>query len=320
MTAEERAALPPRLPPEGRITDVPGIRVGHWTNRDAATGCTVVLADGGAVCGVDVRGSAPGTRETDLLRPGMLVERVDAILLAGGSAFGLAAADGVMRYLEERGVGFDAWVARVPIVPAAVIFDLGIGSAQVRPDADAGWRACAAAADGAVEEGSVGAGTGATVAKRYGMARAVKAGLGTASTVLPDETRVGVLVVVNAVGAVVDERGVPIAQERPGSAGGPLPIGNTTLAVVATDAPLDKAMATKVAQMAHDGLAIALRPAHTMVDGDVVFALATGRRAGPADVSAIGSAAALLVARAIVRAVLLATPLGGVPAVSSLQA
>lgn len=307
-----------RLPAEGAITDIPGIRVGHWTNREAVTGCTVVVIDGGAVGGVDVRGSAPGTRETDLLRPGMLVERVDAIVLTGGSAFGLAAADGVMRYLEARGVGYDARVARVPIVPAAVIFDLAIGSATVRPDPESGWLACAAAAEGPVEEGSVGAGTGATVAKRHGMRRAVKGGIGTAATVLDDGTRVGVLVVVNSVGAVVDEHGTTIAGERPGPSSEPLGIGSTTLAVVATDARLDKAMTTKVAQMAHDGFAIALRPAHTLHDGDVVFALATGRRSGQADVTAIGSAAALLIARAIVRAVLLATPLGGVPAVSDL--
>jgi L-aminopeptidase/D-esterase-like protein len=314
----ERERRGERLPAEGAITDIPGIRVGHWTNREAATGCTVVLVDGGAVGGVDVRGSAPGTRETDLLRPGMLVERVDAVVLTGGSAFGLAAADGVMRYLEERGVGYDARVARVPIVPAAVIFDLAIGSARVRPDAEAGWLACVAAADGPVEEGSVGVGAGATVAKRHGMGRAVKGGIGTASTVLDDGVRVGVLVAVNAVGAVVDERGAIIASERPGPSSEPLEIGSTTLAVVATDARLDKAMTTKVAQMAHDGFAIALRPAHTLHDGDVVFALATGRHGGRADVNAIGSVAALLIARAIVRAVLLATPLGGVPAVSVL--
>ncbi|GIW06677.1 MAG: peptidase S58 [Dehalococcoidia bacterium] len=303
---------------EGSITDVPGIRVGHWTDREAVTGCTVVLADGGAVGGVDVRGSAPGTRETDLLRPGSLVERVNAVVLTGGSAFGLAAADGVMRYLEAHGVGFEARVTRVPIVPAAVLFDLAIGSASVRPDAEAGWLACTAATSGPVEEGCVGVGTGATVAKRHGLHRAVKGGLGSASTLLEDGTGVGVIVAVNAVGAVVDERGVTIATERPGPPGEPILIGNTTLAVVATNARLDKAFATKVAQMAHDGLAIALRPAHTMVDGDTVFALATGERSGPADVTAIGAAAAKLVARAIVRAVLLATPLGGVPSVSTL--
>jgi L-aminopeptidase/D-esterase-like protein len=302
---------------EGSLTDIPGIRVGHWTNREAVTGCTVVLVEGGAVAGVDVRGSAPGTRETDLLRPGNLVERVHAVVLTGGSAFGLAAADGVMRYLEARGVGFPARVTRVPIVPAAVIFDLAIGSATVRPDAEAGWLACAAASDGPIEEGSVGAGTGATVAKRHGLHRAVKGGLGSVSTTLHDGTRVGALAVVNAVGAVVDERGVEIASERPGAPGEPLWIGNTTLAIVATDATLDKALANKVAQMAQDGLAIALRPAHTMVDGDTVFALATCQRAAPADVTAIGASAALLVARAIVRAVLLATPLGGVPSVAS---
>jgi L-aminopeptidase/D-esterase-like protein len=305
--------MPSLLPAEGSITDIPGVRVGHWTDREAVTGCTVVLVDGGAVGGVDVRGSAPGTRETDLLRPGSLVERVHAVLLTGGSAFGLAAADGVMRYLEAQGIGFETAVARVPIVPAAVLFDLAIGSARVRPGPEAGWLACQVAQPGPVAEGSVGAGTGATVAKRQGIARAVKGGLGVAGTTLPDGTRLGVLVVVNAVGAVVDEQGRVVATERPGPPGEPLFGTNTTLAVVATDATLDQARTTKLAQMAQDGLALALRPAHTLVDGDTVFALATGQRSGGTDVSALGAAAALLVARAIVRAVVLAEPLGGIP-------
>ncbi|MFN8534480.1 MAG: P1 family peptidase [Dehalococcoidia bacterium] len=304
--------MPPHLTPSGSIADVGGVLVGHWTDREAVTGCTVVLVEGGAVGGVDVRGSAPGTRETDLLRPGNLVEQVQAVLLTGGSAFGLAAADGVMRYLEARGLGFETRVAKVPIVPAAVLFDLAIGSATTRPDAEAGWLACEAASR-KVEEGSIGAGTGATVAKRHGLHRAIKGGIGTASTTLPDGAHVGALVAVNAVGAVVDENGAVVAIERPGPAEPPLAGANTTLAVVATDATLDKALTNKLAQMAQDGLAIALRPAHTMADGDTVFALATGERPGPADVSALGGAAALLVARAIVRAVLLAEGLGGIP-------
>jgi L-aminopeptidase/D-esterase-like protein len=312
------------------ITDVPGIRVGHDTNLEAGTGCTVLLCDLPAVGGVDVRGGAPATRETDLLRPLYLVERVNAILLTGGSAFGLEAAAGVMRYLEERGQGFETGVARVPIVPAAAIFDLGLGSSQIRPDAAAGYRACERASGGPIEQGSVGAGTGATVAKFAGNQHAIKGGLGSASTQLPDGTIVGALVVVNAVGNIIDPRsGAIIAGAPARDAGttqrqGPHPFSNTTIAVVATSATLSKASVNKIAQMAHNGLAQAIQPAHTMFDGDTVFALSLGAEtttppnpaATAAQVSLIGAAAASTLARAIVKAVLQAEGLHGVPAIA----
>jgi L-aminopeptidase/D-esterase-like protein len=314
------------------ITDVPGVRVGHETNMEAATGCTVVLCEPPAVGGVDVRGGAPATRETDLLRPLYLVERVNAVLLTGGSAFGLEAAAGVMRYLEERGQGFETGVARVPIVPAAAIFDLGLGSAQIRPDAAAGYRACEQAGGGPIAQGTVGAGTGATVAKLAGPQLAMKGGLGSASSLLADGTIVGALVVVNAAGNIVDPHsGAVIAGARgtepPTAAGAPPanPFGNTTIAVVATSAALTKAGVNKVAQMAHNGLAQVIQPAHTMFDGDTVFALALGaeseRPIDPslqaAQISLIGATAAATLARAILKAIRSATPLHGVPAVSS---
>ncbi len=319
----------------GALTDVPGLRVGHYTDLEAATGCTVVLCEAGAVGGVDVRGSAPGTRETDLLRPTAHVQQVHAVLLTGGSAFGLDAATGVVRYLEERGVGFDARGIRVPIVPGAVLFDLTVGSARIRPNADAGYRACLAAGDGPVAEGTVGAGTGATVGKLLGIAAATKGGVGTASLALPGGIVVAALVAVNAIGDVVDpETGRIVAGARGpdgfvgstrailGAPGEPakadVPIGtNTTIGVVATNARLTKAGANKVAQMAHDGLALTIRPAHTVHDGDTLFALATGESA-EADVSVVGVAAAEVVARAILRAVRQATSLAGVPAVRDL--
>lgn len=320
------------------ITDVPGLRVGHYTDLDAATGCTVVLCESGAVGGVDVRGSAPGTRETDLLRPTAVVQQVHGVLLTGGSAFGLDAATGVVRYLEERGVGYDARGVRVPIVPAAVLFDLGIGSARIRPNADAGYRACLAATDGSVAQGSVGAGTGATVGKLLGREGATKGGIGTASLALPGDVVVAAIVAVNALGDVVDpESGRVVAGARGpdgfvgtarailGGWAGPSPRDvppgtNTTIGVVATNARLTKDAANKVAQMAHDGLALAVRPSHTMHDGDTLFALATGTSSAPFDVSVVGAAAAEVVARAILRAVAKATSLAGIPAVRDLTA
>ncbi len=259
------------------ITQVQGVRVGHWSDPVGKTGCTVVLPPPGTLGSVEVRGGAPGTRETDLLRPGMLVEEVHAVLLTGGSAFGLAAADGVVRWLEERGVGFDTGVARVPIVPAAVLFDLGVGDASARPDADAGYAACEAASDD-VAEGAVGAGTGATVAKLFGPEHAVASGIGS-TTVQQGGVTVGAIAAVNAFGEIVDDDGSIIAgaehaeglEERPPWAG-----TNTTIAVVATDAKLDKERAHLLAVAAHRGLARAVRPAHTMWDGDTVFTLATG--------------------------------------------
>lgn len=310
------------------ITDVKGIRVGHATDPEHGTGCTVVLCPPeGAVGGVDVRGPAPGTRETDLMRPGHLVERVNAVLLAGGSAFGLDAATGVMRFLEENRVGFNTGVARVPIVPAAVIFDLAVGSATVRPDAEMGYRACRSATAGVVEEGSVGAGTGATVGHLLGTKCAVKSGLGTASRAIGKGITVGALVVVNALGDVVDpDTGEILAGTRKPVVGGWLDSStaiqssvaqtalgrHTTIGVVATNGGLTKEEANLVAMMAHDGLARAIRPAHVLYDGDTVFVLSAGRRKG--DVSAIGHTAAEVVAVAIVRAVNAATGLHGIPA------
>lgn len=313
------------------ITDVPGIRVGHATDLAALTGCTVILPDQPAVAGVDVRGGAPGTRETDLLQAGRLVNEVHAILLTGGSAFGLAAAAGVMRWLEERGRGYKTAFGPVPIVPAAVLYDLGIGRSDRRPDPDMGYAACAAATDGPVEEGNVGAGTGATVGKALGMNFAMRGGLGSASETLPGNVVVGALVVVNCLGDVYD----PVTNAR--LAGARAPAGgqatdssefikrghasrtgiyleglNTTLAVVAVNAQLDKADLTRVAQVAHNGLARTIRPVHTQYDGDTVFALATG--GPPADVTAISIAAADAVAQATVRAVKKATSAGGIPA------
>jgi L-aminopeptidase/D-esterase-like protein len=314
---------------EGAITDVAGIKVGHAQNEQARTGCTVVLCGArGAVAGVDVRGAAPGTRETDLLDPSNLVERVHAVVLTGGSVFGLDSACGVVRYLEERGIGFDAIVARVPIVPAAVIFDLAVGDGRVRPDAPMGYEACERASELAVEEGQVGAGAGATVGKILGLRLASTGGVGTASMKLASGATVGALVVVNAFGDIIDPLGGEIlaGARAPDGAGwldtsrvieqGPAAvrswntetaplmdsssgIENTTLAVVATDAALNKAQARKVASMAHDGMARAIKPVHTMFDGDTIFALSTGE--AQADVTTIGAAAAELLARAIAR-------------------
>ncbi len=337
------------------ITDVEGLRVGHYTDREAATGCTVVLCAPGTEAGVDVRGSAPATRETDLLEPTRLVHEVNAVLLSGGSAFGLDAATGVVRFLEERGLGFDVGVAKVPIVPAASLFDLMIGRADVRPNAESGYQACLAATDGPVDEGSVGAGTGCTVGKLLGPKFAVKAGLGTASEKLGKGIVVGALVAVNAFGDIVDpENSKIIAGTRKPIVGGfvntaqqmktnlgqtLMGFTSTTIAVVATNAFLNKAQCTKVAQMAHDGLALAIRPVHTMVDGDAVFALATCQAKPPfakllrnaedagqlrrfwaddADVTIIGTATAQVLARAVVRAAERATSLAGVPAASDL--
>lgn len=287
------------------LRDVPGIRVGHWTDANAATGCTVVLAaDDGAVAGVDVRGSAPGTRETDLLRPTALVERIHAVCLAGGSAFGLGAADGVMRRLAERGVGVATGVRPVPIVPGAILFDLGVGDPNAFPDADAGYAATLAAEvnDGSLE-GRVGAGTGATVAKLAGVERASPGGVGSAARRLPDGTTVGALVVNNALGDIHARDGRPLVTAA-GGATAP-PVGNTTLVVVATDAPVDRAQCRKLAELGHDALAIGIRPAHTMFDGDVVFALGTGdaSRAAPEAFFALGAALVDAVGEAIERSV-----------------
>ena len=317
------------------ITAVPGVRVGHYTDRLHATGCTVVLCERGAVGGVDVRGSAPGTRETDLLDPTALVSEVHAVLLSGGSAFGLSAATGVMEYLEERGVGVKFGGATVPIVPAAVLFDLGLVSDRVRPGAPQGRSACQSATDGPAAEGSVGVGTGATVAKLLGRERSLKGGVGTASIDLGDGLRVGAIVGVNAVGGVVNAETGELVAGPLGEAGMQDSVRlitspgftqshlgeesaatNTTIGVVATNAALTKGQASKLASVAHDGIAIAVRPAHLMSDGDTMFALATGMRDGPVSMDRLCAAAALSVRRAIVRAVLKADIIGGVPAVS----
>jgi L-aminopeptidase/D-esterase-like protein len=292
--------------PSLTIRDVPGIRVGHWTDHDAMTGCTVVLpADDGAVAGVDVRGSAPGTRETDLLRPTALVERIHAICLAGGSAFGLAAADGVMRRLAERGVGVHTGVRPVPVVPAAILFDLGVGDPLAHPDAEAGQLATIAAeANDGPLEGRVGAGTGAMVAKLGGIEAARPGGVGSAARRLGDGSVAGALVVNNALGDVHARDGRLLAGR---SKGAPLPppMVNTSLLVIATDAPLDRAQCRKLAELGHDALARGIRPLHTMWDGDVVFALSTGDggRSGPEAFLEIGLAADDAIGEAIERSV-----------------
>ena len=301
------------------ITDVQGIEVGHFTDARRPTGCTVVITRAGAVGGVDVRGAAPGTRETDLLHPSNLVDRVHAVLLAGGSAWGLDAAAGVMMWLEEHQIGLDVKYGLVPIVPAAVLFDLPVGDARIRPDAAAGYAACVAASRSATAEGNIGAGAGALVGKVYGMARAMRGGVGTASITI-DGITVGALVVCNALGDVVDpSTGDVIAGARTddgkhllnirdaiirGESPTPLLAGtNTTIGVVATDAMLTKAQAHRLAQVSHDGLARAINPVHTMSDGDTMFALGTGASGKTAGMMVLSLLAAEVTARAIVRAI-----------------
>lgn len=320
---------------------VPGVRVGHAQNDEALTGVTVILCDDGAVGGVDQRGGAPGTRETDALHPLHLVERVHAVVLAGGSAFGLDAASGVVRYLEERGVGFDVRVARVPIVPAAILFDLGIGRADIRPDAAMGYQACVAATPEWPAEGNVGAGLGCTVGKILGIGQAMKSGVGAARIEIGRGVVVGAIVAVNAFGDIIDPDSGQIVAGARALQKGPLRLGagpyfadtlqvmksligrtllgfasreNTVIGVVATNARLTKEQVNKVAQMAQDGLARAVRPAHTMLDGDTIFALSTGNR--KADVNIVGAYAAEAFTQAILRAVRLAQPLAGLPAAS----
>ena len=320
------------------ITDVRGIEVGHAQNEEALTGCTVILCRKGAVAGVDVRGGAPGTRETDLLNPINLVQKVHAIVLAGGSAFGLDAASGVMRYLEENKIGFNTGVAKVPIVPAAILYDLSLGRADVRPDSAMGYLAASQASSAPPAEGNIGAGTGASVGKMFGNSLSMKSGLGTASMNIGSGIIVGAIVVVNAWGDVVDPQTNQILAGLRSGKVGPLRIGgkdqfadtlammkkpvgrgllgittrtNTVIGVVATNARLTKAEATKVAQMAQSGLARTVRPAHTMRDGDVIFALSTGTK--KADVSTIGAFAAEVMAEAIVRGVKNAKSAGGLP-------
>jgi L-aminopeptidase/D-esterase-like protein len=316
------------------LTEVEGLRVGHHTLTERPTGCTVVLVDGDATGGVSQRGGAPGTRETDLLDPGNLVEAVNAIVLSGGSAFGLDAAQGVVKYLEERGVGYKTNAGVVPIVPAAILFDLGFGGdPKIRPAADCGYRAAIAATNGPVVEGNVGAGAGATVGK-MGRRMPMKAGIGSAAITLPNGMTVAAIVAVNAVGDIIDPesgRVVAGARNADGSLADvrrlmrsgvlsepPRPGENTTIAVVATNARLTKAQASRMALMADDGLARAIVPSHTIADGDTVFALATGRWNGEANISLIGALAAEVLADAVVRAATQATSLGGLPAARDL--
>ena len=299
------------------IIDVPGIKVGHSQNLKAGTGCTVIICEEGAVAGVDVRGGAPGTRETDLLNPVNLVDKAHAIYLSGGSAFGLDGASGVMKYLEEKGIGFDVVVTKVPIVPGAVLFDLDVGDYRIRPDAKMGYEACLKASDAEIRQGNIGAGTGATVGKIFGGLRCMKSGLGTASF-KSQELIIGAIVAVNCLGDVIDpENGEIIAgvlsEDRKDFANTMSFLRNfpqktkdnfsknTTIGVIATNAKLTKAGATKVAMMAQDGYARTISPAHTMFDGDAIFCMATGEVEAGANV--VGAIAAEVMARAIVKAI-----------------
>lgn len=325
------------------ITSISAIRVGHAQDIDAVTGCTVILCPKGAVGGIDQRGGAPGTRETDALHPMHLVEKVHAIVLAGGSAFGLDAATGVMKYLEEQGVGFETGAGKVPIVPAAILFDLGIGKNDVRPDAAMGYQACLNASSAPPQEGNYGAGAGATVGKILGMGQAVKAGIGCAAMNIGNGIIVAALIAVNAFGDVIDPSTGKILAGARSYQKGPIQIGsdetfadtqgimrtfigrtslgfasrsNTVIGVVASNARLTKEETNKVAQMAQDGLARCIRPAHTMVDGDTIFALSTGQR--KADVNILGAYAAEVTSQAILRSIINAESIGGIPAISEL--
>jgi L-aminopeptidase/D-esterase-like protein len=318
------------------LTAVTGVRVGHYTLKERPTGCTVVLIDGDAVGGVSQRGGAPGTRETDLLNPLNMVDKVNAIVLAGGSAFGLEAATGTVRWLEEHNIGWPAGASRVPIVPAAILFDLGVGgNPKVRPTADCGYRAAEAATSSPVLEGSIGAGAGATVGKFGGAGRSTKSGVGTASIALPNGLVVAAMVAVNAIGDVIDpatgrvvagvrnpdgtfadarkilRRGATTPPPRAGE--------NTTIGVVATNATLSKSLVARMALMADDGYARAINPSHTSGDGDTIFSLATGRWEGSADITVIGALAAEAMADAVVRAVTQATSVAGIPAARDLR-
>jgi L-aminopeptidase/D-esterase-like protein len=301
------------------ITDVAGIEVGHFTDTRRPTGCSVVLARQGAVAGVDVRGAAPGTRETDLLAPTNLVERVHAVMLAGGSAWGLDAASGAMRWLEEQGIGLAVVPGRIPIVPAAVLFDLYLGDAAIRPDAEAGYAACKAASRLAPAEGNVGAGAGALVGKIFGADRGMRGGIGSASVTV-DGITVGALIACNALGDVLDpDTGQIVAGARTldgralfdtrrallrGEPPKRLAAGtNTTIGVIATDAVLTKAQASRLATVGHDGFARSINPAHTMLDGDTLFALATGTSGKTLDMMVLAVMAAEAVAQAVVRGV-----------------
>ena len=315
------------------ITDVTGIRVGHAQNWEAGTGCTVIIIEKGAVAGVDVRGGAPGTRETDLLDPVNMVQKVHAIYLAGGSAFGIDGASGVMEFLEEKGVGFEAGMVKVPIVPGAVIFDLNVGNPTIRPDREMGYQACLNADEQTVKEGSIGAGTGATVGKYYGISRCMKGGIGTASIQVNDLV-VGALVVVNAFGDIINpETGEILAGTlnteknqfihtnrlltNSVSIDSDPFLQNTTLGVVATNADLNKAEAKRLSMSAHDGFARCILPSHTLYDGDTVFSLATG--IVRTDVSKLNALSVHVVSHAVQRAVLGASTMFGIPSYNELK-
>jgi L-aminopeptidase/D-esterase-like protein len=306
----------------GSITNVAGVEVGHFTDARRPTGCTVIITRDGAVAGVDVRGAAPGTRETDLLHPSNLVDRVHAVMLAGGSAWGLDAASGVMQWLEENNIGLKVGFGLVPIVPAAVLFDLPVGDAKIRPDARAGYQACAAAGRHAPAEGNFGAGAGALVGKIFGLERAMRGGIGTASVTV-DGVTVGAIIACNAVGDVFDPAsgqvlagartadGVSLLNSRDAILAGvtpqsPLAGTNTTIGVIATDAILTKTQAHRLAQVAHDGLARTINPVHTLLDGDTLFALGTGQASKTTSMLMLSTLAAEVTARAVVRAVLAA--------------
>jgi L-aminopeptidase/D-esterase-like protein len=329
----------PALPEAAKgLTAVEGLKVGHFTLSERPTGCTVVLTPEGTTGGVDVRGGAPGTRETDLLNPVNSVQIVNAIVLSGGSAYGLDTASGVMRWLDEHNIGYPIAGTVVPIVPAAILMDLGFGGQpKIRPTADCGYKAAQAATDGPVAEGNVGAGAGATIGKSGGPGRSMKAGIGSAAIVMPNGLVVAAIVAVNAVGDVINpatgqviagvrtqdgksladarkllRSGASMAQ-RPARAG-----ENTTIGIVATNAKLTKVQAEKVAQMAHDGYGRAISPVHTPGDGDTIFSLATGKFSGEANYGLIGALAAEVMADAIVRAATQATSSGGLPAARDL--
>jgi L-aminopeptidase/D-esterase-like protein len=327
----------------GTITDVPGVKVGHAQDLDAITGCTVVICEKGAIAGVDQRGGAPGTRETDAIRPLHLVNKIQAVMLAGGSAYGLDAASGAMKYLEEKGLGFDAGVAKVPVVPSAILFDLAIGSAAVRPDAKMGYQACLNASDKAVEQGCVGAGTGAMAGNALGPRQATKSGIGSASIDIGGGVIIGALIAVNPFGDVFNLKTDQILAGTRSLSKGLVKIGdesifantksllktfigktamsfasshNTVIGVVATNAALNREEANFLAQMAQDGLPLAIRPTHTLFDGDTLFALSTGN--AHVDVNIVGTFAVDVVAQAIINAVDNAVSLGNIPSMHDL--
>lgn len=324
------------------ITDVPGVLVGHEQNDEALTGCTVIICEEGATGGVDQRGGASGTRETDALRPMHLVNHVHAVMLAGGSAFGLDAATGAMKYLEEKGIGFDTQVAKVPIVASAILYDLAIGRSDIRPNAEMGYQACMKASSQPPKQGNYGAGTGATVGKILGMDQAMKSGIGTASVEIGNGIIIGAIVAVNAFGDVVDPKnGEIIAGVRAilstttddssrivfantlnvmkGIVNQPFSNisanQNTVIGTVATNAMLTKEEANKVAQMAQNGLALTIRPTHTMLDGDTIFVMATNKF--KVDVNVIGAFAVQVVAAAIINGIKYTKPINGFPSYNS---